>query len=115
MRPARPALTQEQQQMVRRLRGEGMTWQKAARAVGCSFTSAWFIGEGRGGRRARPASWTPRPGSLTIADREEITIGLVRVNPSPQLLSGSTRCRLRSAGRWRPMAVATTTGPGQAT
>ncbi|MGD0042478.1 MAG: IS30 family transposase [Isosphaeraceae bacterium] len=64
--------------MVRRLRGEGMTWQKAARAVGCSFTSAWFIGEGRGGRRARPASWTPRPGSLTIADREEITIGLVK-------------------------------------
>ena len=55
-----------------------MTWQKAARAVGCSFTSAWFIGEGRGGRRARPASWTPRPGSLTIADREEITIGLVK-------------------------------------
>ena len=78
MRPARPALTQEQQQMVRRLRGEGMTWQKAARAVGCSFTSAWFIGEGRGGRHARPASWTPRPGSLTIADREEITIGLVK-------------------------------------
>ena len=78
MRPARPALTQEQQQMVRRLRGAGMTWQKAARAVGCSFTSAWFIGEGRGGRRARPASWTPRPGSLTTADREEITIGLVK-------------------------------------
>ena len=78
MRPARPALTQEQQQMIRRLRGEGMTWQKAARAVGCSFTSAWFVGEGRGGRRARPASWTPRPGSLTIADREEITIGLVK-------------------------------------
>jgi len=52
MRSARPALTQEQQQMVRRLRGEGMTWQKAARAVGCSFTSAWFIGEGRPARAA---------------------------------------------------------------
>ena len=78
MCPARPALTQEQQQMVRRLRGEGMTWQKAARAVGCSFTSAWFIGAGRAGTRSRPASWTPRPGSLSIADREEITIGLIK-------------------------------------
>ena len=48
MRSTRPALTQEQQHMVRRLRGEGMTWQKAARAVGCSFTSAWFIGAGPG-------------------------------------------------------------------
>jgi IS30 family transposase len=75
---ARPPLTQEQQQMVRRLRGEGMTWQKAARAVGCSFTSAWFIGAGRPGTRSRPASWTPRPGSLTIADREESTIGLIK-------------------------------------
>ena len=78
MRSTRPALTQEQQQMVRRLRGEGMTWQKAARAVGCSFTSAWFIGAGRAGTRSRPASWTPRPGNLTIADREEITIGLIK-------------------------------------
>jgi IS30 family transposase len=78
VRSTRPALTQEQQRMVRRLRGEGMTWQKAARAVGCSFTSAWFIGAGRAGTRSRPASWTPRPGSLTIADREEITIGLIK-------------------------------------
>jgi transposase, IS30 family len=69
-------LTLEQRQMVFRLRGKGFSWEKIARAVGCSVSGAWTYD--RTPRQARSADWVPRPGRLTIADREEILIGLAQ-------------------------------------
>lgn len=69
-------LTLEQRQMVFRLRGKGFSWEEIARAAGCSVSGAWTCD--RTARQARPATWTPRPGRLTIADREEIVIGLAK-------------------------------------
>jgi IS30 family transposase len=62
--------------MVFRLRGKGFSWEKIARAAGCSLSGAWA--SDRTPRQARPATWAPRPGRLTIADREEIVIGLAK-------------------------------------
>jgi IS30 family transposase len=62
--------------MVRRLRGKGFSWQQIARAAGCSLSGA--LSYDRTPRPARPTTWTPRPGRLTIADREEIVIGLAQ-------------------------------------
>jgi transposase, IS30 family len=69
-------LTLEQRQMVFRLRGKGFSWEKIARAAGCSLSGAFTYD--RTPRQARPATWTPRAGRLTIADREEIVIGLAK-------------------------------------
>jgi IS30 family transposase len=69
-------LTLEQRQMVFRLRGKGFSWEKIARAAGCSLSGAYTYS--RTPRQARPAAWTPRPGRLTIADREEILVGLAK-------------------------------------
>lgn len=71
-----PSLTLEQRQMVHRLRGKGFSWDKIARAAGCSLSGASTYD--RTPRPARPTTWVPRPGRLTIADREEILIGLAR-------------------------------------
>jgi IS30 family transposase len=62
--------------MVMRLRGHGLGWKEVARAVGCSRSVAWRTGEGQQKHPGRPATWTPRPGRLTIQDREEIVVGL---------------------------------------
>jgi IS30 family transposase len=62
--------------MVFRLRGKGFSWEKIARAAGCSLSGAWTYD--RTSRQARTPTWTPRPGRLTIAEREEIVIGLAK-------------------------------------
>ena len=69
-------LTLEQRQMVFRLRGRGFSWEEIARAAGCSVSGAWACD--RTPRQAQPTTWSHRPGRLTIADREEIVIGLAK-------------------------------------
>jgi transposase, IS30 family len=69
-------LTLEQRQMVFRLRGKGFSWETIARAAGCSVSGAFT--HDRTPRQARPATWSSRSGRLTIADREEILIGLAQ-------------------------------------
>jgi IS30 family transposase len=64
--------------MVFRLRSKGFSWQQIARAAGCSLAGAWANGRGQTARPAKQATWVPRPGRLTIADREEIVIGLAK-------------------------------------
>ena len=71
-------LTREQVQMVRRLGGEGFTWEDIARAAGCSITAIWKIRHGQLSRHTVPVAWVPTAGRLTIESREEITIGLSR-------------------------------------
>ena len=90
-------LTREQRQSVLRLRGHGLGWKEVARAAGCTLSAAWYTSEGPQKRPGEPPTWTPRPGCLTIEDREEIVVGLskgetfvaiaLRIGKSPSCVS----------------------------
>jgi IS30 family transposase len=77
-------LTTEQQRLVLRLHKLGWDWKQIARAAGCSLDAARWV---RPSEQRRPMDWTPGPGRLSAADREEITIGLA----SGENLSGIAR------------------------
>jgi len=62
--------------MAIRMRGHQLPWEEVARAVGCSVQTALRAVEGSHVREPRPATWVPRVGRLTWADREEIAIGV---------------------------------------
>jgi IS30 family transposase len=72
-------MTLERRRMVFRLRGKGLTVAEVARAADIHLKTAYRVLE-RSFKRdeGRPDSWAPAPGRLTLADREEITIGLSR-------------------------------------
>jgi transcriptional regulator with XRE-family HTH domain len=64
-----------QAQMAYRLRGRGLSLREVAQQVGCSHQAVELITRGRD-HALRSKSWTPRPGRLQLADREEISLGL---------------------------------------
>jgi transposase, IS30 family len=68
-------LTAEQQRIVLRLSKLGWDWKRIARAAGCSTDAARWV---RPHEQRKAFPWTPGPGRLTFADREEITIGLAK-------------------------------------
>ena len=68
-------LTAEQQRIVLRLGKLGWDWKRIARAAGCSTDAARWV---RPHEQRKAFPWTPGPGRLTFADREEITIGLAK-------------------------------------
>src|SRR4029453_4436703 len=70
-------LTVEQRRMVRRLSAEGLSLREVARQVSCSHQTAWLVLRGNGGRWARSA-WEPAEGRLSVAEREEISLGVHR-------------------------------------
>jgi IS30 family transposase len=71
-------LTPRQKQLVVRLRRAGFTLKDAAREAGCSLSTAFMLGEQAPKGARAPEGWSPRPGRLTLSDREEIMIGLSR-------------------------------------
>src|SRR5271170_2249659 len=71
-------LTVEQRSLVRRLRGRGMKVLDVAREVGCSENVIYSTMNGSRRRSGRPDTGTPRASALTIHEREEILVGLVR-------------------------------------
>jgi transposase, IS30 family len=73
---ARP-LTNQQRQLAHRLRAKGMTLLEIARSVGCTPTNVLFVTR-REERPGRPDTWSPRPGRLSVEEREEILLGLAR-------------------------------------
>jgi IS30 family transposase len=87
-------LTTEQQRLVLRLQTLGWDWKQIAREAGCSVDAARWV---RASEQRRPMDWTPGPGRLSAADREEITIGLAtgesysciarRISKSPSCVS----------------------------
>jgi transposase, IS30 family len=87
-------LTTEQQRLVLRLHKLGWDWKQIAREAGCSVDAARWV---RPYEQRRPMDWTPGPGRLSAADREEITIGLAtgetfsaiarRISKSPSCVS----------------------------
>lgn len=71
-------LTTQQKRMAFHLRKEGMSLVQIARQIGCSAPMIGLMV--RAGRHTSgvPDEWEPRPGRLTVVEREQILIGLGR-------------------------------------
>jgi transposase, IS30 family len=72
----RPHLTMEQRQLARRLSARGLSLREIGRQVGCSHEVVRTVVRRESKRPVRLDSWRPGPGRLTLADREEISLGL---------------------------------------
>jgi transposase, IS30 family len=71
-----PHLSVEQRQLALRLKARGWMLREIGPQVGCAFATVGRIAQ-RGSRRpVRGDGGVPGPGRLTLADREEITVGL---------------------------------------
>lgn len=69
-------LKQEQKQLAFRLRGRGWRLVDIAREIGCTAPMVGLmVRDGRFTTGVRD-EWEPRPGCLSIADREEILVGI---------------------------------------
>jgi IS30 family transposase len=71
-------LTQQQKQMAFRLRDQGMSLVDIARQIGCSAPMVGLMVRNGLFANGVPDDWTPRPGRLSILDREQILLGLAR-------------------------------------
>ena len=72
----RPHLTVEQRQLAFRLKARGLSLRETGPQAGCSHQCVALVVRQAAQRPVRHDSWTPGPGRLRLADREEITIGL---------------------------------------
>jgi len=72
----RPHLTVEQRQLALRLKASGLSLREIGPQVGCSHQGVALIVRHASRRRVRRDGWVPGPGRLTLANREEITLGL---------------------------------------
>jgi transposase, IS30 family len=72
----RPHLTMEQRQLARRLSAKGLSLREIGRQVGCSHEIVRAVVRRESKRPVRSDCWQPGPGRLTLADREEISLGL---------------------------------------
>jgi transposase, IS30 family len=71
-------LSVDQRRLARRLSARGWSLRQVAVEVGCSYESIrLLVGPGRD-RPGRLDEWVPGPGRLTLAEREEISLGLER-------------------------------------
>jgi len=69
-------LTAEQRQLALRLKAKGLSLREIGPQVGCSHQSVALVVRQAPRRPVRHDGWLPGPGRLTLADREEISIGL---------------------------------------
>jgi transposase, IS30 family len=69
-------LTVEQRQLALRLKARGLSLRQIGPQVGCSHELVRIIVRQAPRRPVRQDGWVPGPGRLTLADREEISIGL---------------------------------------
>jgi transposase, IS30 family len=72
----RPHLTVEQRQLALRLKARGLSLREIGPQVGCSHQGVALIARHASRRPVRRDGWVPGPGGLTLADREEITLGV---------------------------------------
>src|SRR5262245_52810656 len=72
----RPHLTVEQRQLALRLKAKGLSLREIGPQVGCSHQCVALIARRASRRPVHRDGWVPGPGRLTLADREEITLGL---------------------------------------
>ncbi len=93
-----PHLTIEQKRAIRRLRARGLSLRQVAREVGCTAPGVVTVLERVPKVRARPDRWLPGPSRLQLAEREEISLGLLGGNSLAAIAraigrSPSTVCR----------------------
>jgi IS30 family transposase len=69
-------LTHEQKQLAFRLRARGWRLVDIAREIGCTAPMVGLMVRDGRFTAGVPDSWAPRPGCLSIADREEILVGI---------------------------------------
>jgi transposase, IS30 family len=69
-------LSAEQVQLALRLRAQGLTLMEVGRQLGCADTQVHQLERGQRRKPPRPYEWEPGPGRLTVADREQIILGL---------------------------------------
>jgi transposase, IS30 family len=69
-------LTVEQRQLVLRLHARGLSLREIGPQVGCSHQGVALVVRYAPRRPVPQDAWAPGPGRLTLADREEITLGL---------------------------------------
>src|SRR3954447_26144198 len=69
-------LTMDQRQLARRLHAKGLSLREVGRQVGCSHEVVRTVVRRDSKRPVRSGSWQPGPGRLSLADREEISLGL---------------------------------------
>ena len=69
-------LTMEQRQLARRLSAKGLSLREIGRQVGCSHEIVRSVVRRESKRPVRSDGWQPGPGRLTLADREEVSLGL---------------------------------------
>lgn len=101
-------LTNQQRQQARKMRREGKSVRETAVEIGCSLHAVRRLGRGPGRRESGFIVWSPGPGHLSLADREEISRGLS--------VGGSLRaiaCRLRRSPSTISREVAANGGPAQ--
>ena len=72
-----PHLTVEQKRAIHRLRGRGLSLRQVAREVGCTAPGVVTVLERTPVVPARPDRWRPGPSRLQLAEREEISLGLL--------------------------------------
>ncbi|HEY2562825.1 MAG TPA: IS30 family transposase [Acidimicrobiales bacterium] len=72
----RPHLTTEERALAFRLRAKGLTFKEIGEQLDSSMQTAWNVLMKAPKQLIPVDAWTPRPGRLTLADREEISLGL---------------------------------------
>ena len=72
----RAHLTVEQRQLALRLKARGLSLREIGPQVGCSHQGVALVVRSASRRPVRRDGWVPGPGRLTLADREEVALGL---------------------------------------
>jgi hypothetical protein len=108
-------LSAEQKQLAFRLRSQGWRLTDIAKEIGCTGPMVGIMV--RTGRHvdAKPFGWEPREGGLTIAEREQILLGIGRGESLSSIARAPDAHPRRSLARSRTMVVASTTPPGTPT
>jgi IS30 family transposase len=107
--PVTPHLTAAQRQLALRLKARGLSLRGIGPQVGCSHQGVALIARQRPRRTIRQDRWVPGPGRLTLADREEVTLGVHAGKSSTGIAARLGRRPPRCRGRWPPTAAGPST------